>query len=112
MGLFGSKSFVGLDVGSHGIKVAELAPFDHRYRVLHTGTAQTPPGTIKEGVIVDPSTVATAIRQALTTAGIKPGRVVSAVGGQAVIVRELKLPPMPDADLEKAARFEAERYIH
>ncbi len=111
MGVFGSKTFVGLDVGSHGIKVVELAPVDHRFRVLHAGTAPTPPGAVKEGVIVEPHSVATAIRQAFTTAGVKPGRVVSAVGGQAVIVRELKLPPMPDADLEKAARFEAERYI-
>jgi len=111
MPLFGSKSFVGLDVGSHSIKVVELAPFDHRFRVLHAGTAPTAPGAVKEGVVVDPHSVATGIRQAMSAAGAKSGRVISAVGGQAVIVRELKFPPMPQADLENAARFEAERYI-
>lgn len=111
MPLFGSKSFVGLDVGSHTIKVVELAPVDHRFRVLHAGTAPTPPGAVKEGVVIDPHSVANRIRQALTTAGTKGGRVVSAIGGQAVIVRELKFPPMPDADLQNAARFEAERYV-
>ncbi len=111
MALFGAKSFIGLDVGSHGIKVVELAPVDHRFRVLHAGTVPTPPGAVKEGVVVEPNSVATAIRQVFSAAGVKAGRVVSAVGGQAVIVRELKLPPMPEADLQKAARFEAERYI-
>ncbi len=111
MALFGSKSFVGLDVGSHAIKIVELAPVDHRFRVLHAGVASTPPGTVKEGVIVDPHSVATTIRKILSSAGMKAGRVVSAVGGQAVIVRELKLPPMSTAELQQAARFEAERYI-
>lgn len=111
MPLFGSKSFVGLDLGSHSIKVVELAPFDHRFRVLHAGTAPTPPGAVKEGIVIDPAAVGARIRQALTAAGAKAGRVTSAIGGQAVIVRELKFPPMPEADLQNAARFEAERYI-
>lgn len=111
MGLFGSKSLVGVDIGSHAIKAVELAPAGSRFRVLHSGSVDTPPGSIKEGVVVEPQGVAAAIRQVFSAAGIKPGRVVSAVGGQAVIVRELKLPPMSDEELKQAARFEAERYI-
>lgn len=111
MALFGSKSFVGLDVGSHAIKVVELAPAGSRFRVLHAGSGEMPPGVVKEGVVVEPQSVGTAIRQVLSTAGVRAGRVVSAVGGQAVIVRELKLPPMSEDELKQAARFEAERYI-
>src|SRR5712692_7859430 len=111
MGLFGAKSFVGLDIGSHEIKVVELVPAGSRYRVLHMGSADTPPGAVKEGAVVEPQGLGVAIRQAVGKAGIKPGRVVSAVGGQAVIVRELKLPPMPEDELKQAARFEAERYV-
>jgi type IV pilus assembly protein PilM len=111
MALFGAKSFVGLDIGSHGIKIVELIPAGSRYRVLHVGSADTPPGAVKEGAVVEPQGLGVAIRQAVGKAGIKPGRVVSAVGGQAVIVRELKLPPMPEDELKQAARFEAERYI-
>ncbi len=111
MGLFGAKSFVGLDIGSHEIKVVELAPAGSRYRVLHVGSADTPPGAVKEGAVVEPQGLGVAIHQVLGKTGIKPGRVVSAVGGQAVIVRELKLPPMPEDELKQAARFEAERYV-
>src|SRR5712692_6815227 len=111
MALFGAKSFVGLDIGSHEIKVVELGPAGGRFRVLHMGSADTPPGAVKEGAVVEPQGLGVAIRQAVGKAGIKPGRVVSAVGGQAVIVRELKLPPMPEDELKQAARFEAERSI-
>ncbi len=111
MGLFGSKTFVGLDVGSHAIKAVELAPAGGKFRVLHASSGETPPGALKEGAVVEPQGLGLAIRQVLGKAGIKPGRVVSAVGGQAVIVRELKLPPMSEDELKQAARFEAERYI-
>lgn len=111
MALLGSKSFVGLDIGSHSIKAVELGRGGARHRVLHAGTGETPPGAVKEGAVVEPQALGLAIRQVLGKAGIKAGRVVSAVGGQAVIVRELKLPPMSEDELKQAARFEAERYI-
>src|SRR5213083_3020164 len=111
MALFGPKRFVGLDIGSHAIKAVEIAPAGGKYRVVHAGFAETPPGAVKEGAVVEPQALGLAIRQVVAKAGIKPGRVVSAVGGQAVIVRELKLPPMSEDELKQAARFEAERYI-
>src|SRR5256886_1076979 len=111
MALFGPKRFVGLDIGSHAIKAVEIAPAGGKYRVVHAGFAETPPGAVKEGAVVEPQALGLAIRQVIAKAGIKPGRVVSAVGGQAVIVRELKLPPMSEDELKQAARFEAERYI-
>src|SRR3989441_8021159 len=111
MALFGAKSFVGLDIGSHEIKVVELGPAGGRFRVLHMGSADTPPGAVKEGAVVEPQALGVAIRQAVGKPGIKPGRAVAAVGAQAVIVPELKLPPMPEDELKQAARFEAERYI-
>ena len=111
MGLFGSKSVIGVDIGSHAIKAVEVVPAGSRYRVLHSGMGDTPQGSVKEGVVVEPQGVGAAIRGVLASSGIKASRVVSAVGGQAVIVRELKLPPMSEEELKQAARFEAERYI-
>jgi type IV pilus assembly protein PilM len=100
-----------VDVGSHAIKVVELAGAGPRFKVLHAGQGETPAGAVKEGQVMDPAVLGLAIRKVLSEAGVRPGRVVSAVGGQAVIVRELKLPPMSDDELKQAARFEAERYI-
>ncbi|MGH2348625.1 MAG: type IV pilus assembly protein PilM [bacterium] len=111
MALFGTKSFIGVDIGSHAVKAVEVQPVGQKWRMVHAGTGPTPPGAVKEGAVIEPQALGVAVRQVLAGAGIRAGRVVSAVGGQAVIVRELKLPPMTDSELKQAARFEAERYI-
>jgi type IV pilus assembly protein PilM len=111
MGLFGSKTFVGLDVGSQAIKVIELERGGAGFRVLRVGTGATPLGAVREGAVIEPRLLSDAIRNVLSSADIRRGRVVSAVGGQAVIVRELKMPKMAKPDLEQAVRFEAGRYL-
>lgn len=111
MGLFGSKSFIGLDIGSQTIKAIELEPSGEGYRVLHAGSGSTPPGTVRDGGVVEPHILGNTVRNVLASAGIRRGRVVSAVGGQAVIVRELKVPKMSQADMRQAVRFEAGRYL-
>ena len=111
MALFGSRSFIGLDIGSQAIKVVELEPSGTGYRVLHAGSGTTPPGAVREGNVTEPHILSDAIKKVLSSAGVRRGRVVSAVGGQAVIVRELKMPRMEKADLQQAVRFEAGRYL-
>ncbi len=111
MALFGGRSFIGLDIGSQTIKAIELEPSGTGYRILRAGSGPTPPGTVREGGVVEPNVLSNAIRGVLSSAGIRRGKVVSAVGGQAVIVRELKVPKMSQADLRQAVRFEAGRYL-
>lgn len=112
MGLFGSRSLIGLDLGSHTLKAVEVAPAGGgSYKVTHLGVAPTPAGAVADGVAASAEALSPAIRSLLSTAGIRGNRVVTALGGEAVIVRELKLPEMPDAELEQAVAYEAERYL-
>jgi len=112
MGLFGSRSSIGLDLGSHTLKAVEVVPAGGgAFRVTRLGVAPTPPGAITDGVAASAEALGPAIRSLLSTAGIRGNRVVTALGGEAVIVRELKLPEMPDAELEQAVAYEAERYL-
>ncbi|TMI87868.1 MAG: type IV pilus assembly protein PilM [Bacillati bacterium ANGP1] len=112
MGLFGSRSSIGLDLGSHTLKAVEVVPAGGgRHKVARLGVIPTPQGAIADGAAASAEVLGMAIRNLLTTAGIKGNRVVTALGGEAVIVRELKLPEMPDAELEQAVAYEAERYL-
>lgn len=111
MGFLRAKSFVGLDVGSQTIKVVELERTGSEFRVVRAGTGATPLGAVREGAVTEPHMLSDAIRSVLSSADVRRGRVVSAVGGQAVIVRELKMPKMAKADLHQAVRFEAGRYL-
>jgi type IV pilus assembly protein PilM len=73
--------------------------------------AQTPPGAVSKGVAANPDVLAPAIRTLLQETGIQSRRVVTALGGQAAVIRELKVPEMAEAELEQAVTFEAERYL-
>src|SRR2546428_9422835 len=101
MALFGPKRFVGLDIGSHAIKAVELAGAGGKYRVVHAGFAETPPGAVKEGAVVEPQALGLAIRQVIAKAGIKPRPGGSAGRGQGLIPRDLKLPPLSERELQQ-----------
>ncbi|SRR5579883_2143840 len=111
MGLFRQRSAVGLDLGSHTLKAVEVVGHNGDVRVSKIAAAPTPAGAVVEGVATDAALLAPAIRELLGGAGIRAKRVVTAVGGEAVIIRELKLPEMPEAELARAVAFEAERYL-
>ena len=111
MGLFGSRVSIGLDLGSHTLKAVEVVPAGGGFKVTRLGVAPTPTGAVADGVATTTEALGVAIRHLLTTAGIKGNRVVTALGGEAVIVRELKLPQMSDSELDQAVAYEAERYL-
>lgn len=110
-GSFGPRSSVGLDLGSHTLKAAEVVRADGAFKVTRIGTAQTPPGAVSKGVAADPEALGPAIRNLLQEAGIRTKQVATALGGQAVIIRELTVPEMPEAELEQTMGFEAERHL-
>ncbi len=111
MGLVGHRSSVGLDLGSHALKVAELVRSGGSFRVTRIGMVQTPPGAVSKGVAANSDALVPAIRNLLQETGIRSKRVATALGGQAVTIRELRVPEMPEAELEQAVTFEAERYL-
>ncbi len=112
MGLFGSRTTIGLDLGSHTLKAVEMVPAGGgTFKVTRLGVTPTPAGAVADGVAAGSEALSVAVRNLLSTAGIRGSRVVTALGGEAVIVRELKLPEMPAAELEQAVAYEAERYL-
>lgn len=114
MGLFSStpQSHVGIDIGSDVLKVVELAgSYRSGFRLVRMGTAPSPPAVMRDGVPVAPEELGSHVRALLDRTGIRADRGVMAVGGQAVTVREVRVPPMNQQELSAAVRFEAERYL-
>jgi type IV pilus assembly protein PilM len=108
---FGKVGAVGVDIGSSNIKVMYVQEIKKGPQVLRVGLADTPKGTVKDGKIVDPEALGEAIRQVFESREIPAKKVVSAVSGQSVVVRPIRLPQMPEKDLNEAIKFEAERYL-
>lgn len=110
--MFGSKGAMGLDIGSHSVKVCQLTPNGSGYELERFGFAEIfPDGEIADDPAVRNQAVIDAIKRAFTEGGFKSKRVVSAVSGESIIVRYLQLPEMPEEELKKALQWEAEEYI-
>jgi type IV pilus assembly protein PilM len=105
-----TKVGVGLDIGTSSIKIIELESGDP-LRLHRFGTLPLPEGALVGGVVKDQATVSRTITEAFTKLGIRHKRVQVAIAGQTIVVRNIKMPLMEEAEVQNALRWEAERYI-
>jgi type IV pilus assembly protein PilM len=110
---FGSKSIVGLDIGSHSVKAVELSRKGKSgdFELTHLGVASLPPEAIVQGAFLNSAGIVDAIREAVEKAKIKTKHVAAAVSGHSVIVKKVSLPTMSRDELDEQIRWEAEQYI-
>ncbi len=108
-----SRQIVGLDIGSHAVKLVALKATrgDMPYQLTHFGVAELPSESIVEGAIVRPADVAQTISELFTQQKLKRGRVATSVSGHAVIVRRVSMPHMSEDELRESVQWEAEEYI-
>src|SRR6266550_5345704 len=98
---FGSKTIVGLDVGSSSIKAVELRKTRQGIEVAHLGLEPIAPDIVVDSMIVDSGTVSSAIAKLFTDTEIKAKAVATAVSGHSVIVKKISLPSMSDQELDE-----------
>jgi type IV pilus assembly protein PilM len=110
---FGSKSIVGLDIGSSSVKAVELVMKGRGrdFELSHLGIAKLPPEAIVQGAFLNSTAIVDAIREAVETAKIRSKNVAAAVSGHSVIVKKVSLPAMTREELDEQIRWEAEQYI-
>jgi len=100
---------LGLEIGFANLKLVELAGNPPTLRGL--SLRPTPPGTIQEGVILEPGSLAAELKEMLEELRTRKRYVVTAVSNIAAITRTLQVPKMSQKQLDEAVRWEAERYI-
>ena len=107
----GKKAFVGLDLGHYAIKAVQLEKTASGWKVTRAASVPTPDESIKDGVVVDTTSMAVAIRGLLKDAHISANSAFIAVAGASVVVRTVRIPSMQEATLRKSIKFEAGRYV-
>jgi type IV pilus assembly protein PilM len=109
---FGSKAYLlGLDIGSGSIKMLQLKESTGKLKVERFGMKPLPAEMIVDGSIMDGLGVVTAIKELATEQKLKNKNVALSISGTSVIVKKITLPPMPEEELDKQIKFEAEQYI-
>lgn len=97
----GEKLVVGLDIGSHAVKVCQTADTGKGYRLLSLGSAVLPQGAVEEGIPQDPEAVARVISLLIKNLKIKKKKVAISISGYSVIVKKINLAVMSDQELEE-----------
>ncbi|MFC1632215.1 type IV pilus assembly protein PilM [Candidatus Omnitrophota bacterium] len=94
---------VGLDLGSHYLKVAELSEQQGKVTLSAFGIERLADDTRRVKI--------QAIRRLFKESGISTNKVNISVCGPSVIVRYILLPQMSKTQLQSAIKYEAEKYI-
>ena len=109
--LMSKKSYVGLDIGHHMIKVVQLERTPVGWRLTRIGSIRVPENEIKDGIIMDPHGLGASIKELLRNTGITATSAFIAVAGGSVVVRTVRIPKMAEQALRKSIKFEAGRYV-
>lgn len=102
---------IGLDIGSHAVKVCQLQKTKKGYRLLALGSAAISPGAVEDGVLQDADDVATAIAEVFKNLKIKNKRVGLSISGYSVIVKKINIEMSSEEELAESLSEEAEQYI-
>lgn len=105
-GSLGRRGTVGLDIGTSAVRAAELGVSGEAATLHKFGQVALPPGAVRDGEIVHPDAVTTAVRQLWQTVRFGSKNVVLGVANQRVVVRQVDLPWMPEKELRKSLQFQ------
>jgi type IV pilus assembly protein PilM len=105
------KLLVGIDIGTHSIKVVRLRQKGKGYQLLNFGIMPLHPEAIVDGNIAEAGAIVEAIRNLMRMEKIKSKEVATAVSGQSVIVKRIRVPQMTEKELTEAIQGEAEQHI-
>lgn len=79
---------VGLDIGSHAIKICELLEGRNGVKLLSLGSARLPADAVEDGELRDPDSVAEIIKSLLKNLKIKGKKVGISISGYSVILKK------------------------
>lgn len=107
-----ARGLIGLDIGSHSIKVVELKEGKGgTWRLVKFGLHKLPAEAIVDGAIMNSAAVVEGIRDLIARHKIKTREVATAISGHSVIIKKITLPTMTDDELSESIQWEAEQYI-
>ncbi len=107
-----SKAVLGIDVGTHSIKLIELTGSYTAPRVVTWGVAPMPTGAFSENTIADPAAVAETLNGLIIKSGANSESVAVAISSSHAITKILGMPKdIGDNELEEQISIEALHFI-
>lgn len=111
MTILKKNQLVGLDIGSHTIKLVEINHSKKGLILKNFGAIGLPPDAIVEGFIKETEIVSSAIKNLFKNLKVKNKNVATSISGFSVIVKKIALSQKEESELEATIQEEAEQYI-
>ena len=88
-----TASVVGIDIGKGSVRAVEVSNSrQHKPTIVRYHQVELPEGAVNRGEVLEPNTVAAALKQLWSAGGFKSKRVVLGMGNHRVLARELTVP--------------------
>src|SRR4030043_2116918 len=106
-GTLDMSEIIGLDIGSHSIKLVGLKMTSKGPFLTCMGMKEIPPGTDKEDV----DKLSQILKALLEEMGLKTKKVNLVVSGSGVHIKRISIPSLPRAELKEAVRWEIKDHL-
>jgi type IV pilus assembly protein PilM len=107
-----SKAVIGIDIGTHSIKLVELAGSYANPRVIAWGVAPLPPGAFSENTIANSELIADALASLMAKAKAVGENVAVSVSSSHAITKVLGMPiETSELEMEEQISIEALHFI-
>jgi len=104
-----AKNTVGLDISSTSIRGVEVADaHGPRPTVVRIAEVPTPEGAASRGEVLEPNTVAGALKELWSIGRFRSKNVVLGMGNQRVLSRDLTVPKAPMAQIRQSLPFQVQ----
>lgn len=104
-------SVIGLDIGSHSIKLIEIDRRKKEMVLVAAGSAPTPPKALLSGSGADIEGIAGVVNKLWKDTGAKTKNVNISLPESQVFTRVIEVPQLNSRELTSAIKWEAEQYI-
>jgi type IV pilus assembly protein PilM len=102
---------LGLDIGSHLVKLVELQKMEEQYELSNLGVAHLFQATEERDKIPHSELIVETIRSLLYTSGIEAREVTIAMSSREVIVKRIEMDRMTEEEVGQIIKWEAEQHI-
>lgn len=111
MGLSKKSQVIGIDIGSHSIKLVQLLQKRKQFELMNVGIIPLPENTFEDGMTENPNLVSEAVKQLISSEKIKTNYAVTSISGESVVIKKINIPEMKKDELAESIKLEAEQYI-
>jgi type IV pilus assembly protein PilM len=108
---FGPKDPIGLDIGSHSLKIAEVKKTKDGYFIEKFSTQKFPEASIIEDEFQKYDEIVAIIGNSIKKLNVKSKMMCVGLFGPNISIRRIQLPGGSNSEIEEQVQWEAEQYV-